>query len=179
MSLVSKWSLWSEQSSPGCSTVVIRAEQQADIHTNILNTLLGLKIRLQKCWSIVNGNCVTVTYSMMMDGNRLFYWSTPAALLVRFRGDVLGDALSVRQDVKSAVCVASFIYKQKITFHITEKKKGFPVLLLVTVGDKMNILMTLRVSWGIQLMSTSFTPTVPFSIFTESLFFCKINTSHV
>lgn len=123
MSLVSKWSLWSEQSSPGCSTVVIRAEQQADIHTNILNTLLGLKIRLQKCWSIVNGNCVTVTYSMMMDGNRLFYWSTPAALLVRFRGDVLGDALSVRQDVKSAVCVASFIYKQKITFHITEERR--------------------------------------------------------
>lgn len=37
----------------------------------------------------------------------------------------------------------------------------------------VNLLMTLRVSWGIQLMSTSFIPPVPFSIFTGILFFCK------
>lgn len=44
---------------------------------------------------------------------------------------------------------------------------------------KMNILMTLRVSWGIQLMSTSFIPTVPFSIFTESLFFYNTQVKHI
>lgn len=35
--------------------------------------------------------------------------------------------------------------------------------------------MTLRVSCGIQLMSTSFIPPVPFSIFTGILFLCKTN----
>lgn len=42
--------------------------------------------------------------SRMMDGNRQFYWSVPAALLVRFRGDALGEALSVNTMKRSDFC---------------------------------------------------------------------------
>lgn len=94
------------------------------------------------------------------------YWSAPAALLVRFRGDLLGEALSVRQEADIKYYILAVLCSLK-----TEKKNM--MYIIWQMGTKMNILMALRVSWGIQLMSTSFIPAVPFSIFTGILFLCK------
>lgn len=80
--------LWSQQWSPGSSLVVIPAGW---IDTKTLNTLFRMETGFQKCWSIL---------SMVTDGNWPFYWSVPAALLARFLGDALGEALSGRQDCK-------------------------------------------------------------------------------
>ena len=79
------------------------------------------------------------------------YWSVPAALLVRFLGDVFGEALSAKQEVR-----ISFLFVTVIWAYC---------YYLWQLGTNMNILMTLRVSWGIQLMSTSLIPPVPLLYF--------------
>lgn len=92
-----------------------------------------------------------------------FYWSAPAALLARFLGDALGEALSAKRR-KHWPDIHELLF-QMVMWH--------PKQLLSPAAAQHNILMTLRVSWGIQLMSTSLIPPVPFSTFTGSLFFCR------
>lgn len=150
--------------------------EERELHANILNSLVGQEIRFQECRAVVNGNQVTVgnedvsfeslTDTMMMAGYRLIYWSVPAALLLLFRGDILGDALSVKE--RCRISHLWFMFR----FQVVEN----PLTLMsccLWQRNKNNILMTLRVSWGIQLISTSLIPVVPFSILTASLFFCK------
>lgn len=51
---------------------------------------------------------------VLMDWNGQVYWSVPAALLVRFRGEVLGDALSERQDVNMSCFFCNMYIKSSM-----------------------------------------------------------------
>lgn len=84
--------------------------------------------------------------------------------------------------IRSGRSVSSFPWRcsrwslvWKTGLSISDSSTASSQLLLKHV---MNVLMALRVSWGIQLMSTSFIPPMPFSTFRGIRFLC-MNMKHM
>lgn len=80
-------------------------------------------------WVIVARCSESLIKIITTKGSQHVYWSVPAALLVRFRGDALGEALSETQEVKIK-------YSEiKITVRKQNKAEGEWSSVIITAGQ--------------------------------------------
>lgn len=131
--LVFKWS-WSNEST-GSSQHVIPWDC-IELRFSNIKKKSASKTEFQTFAFFVNLNWVIVARCseslikiITTKGSQHVYWSVPAALLVRFRGDALGEALSETQEVKIK-------YSEiKITVRKQNKAEGEWSSVIITAGQ--------------------------------------------